>query len=69
MRALWKWEGIFVDVGAEGGFKDKMYLILSNIFQVYEKYFAHIHFFLRIRNFHLDLEEMGIQSLVSISMF
>lgn len=56
-------------MGAEGGFKDKMYLILSNIFQVYEKHIARIHFFLRIRNFHLDIDEMGIQSLVSISMF
>lgn len=48
---------------------DKTWLILSNVFQVQGKHFAHVHFFRRVGNFHLDLKEMGIQSLVSISMF
>ena len=56
-------------VGAEGVQTDKMEWSLSNILQVQEKHFDHINFFLRIRNFHLDLEEIRIQSLVSITMF
>jgi hypothetical protein len=56
-------------VRGEGGSSNRQNVAdFEQHFLSQEKHFAHIHFFVRTKNFHLDLKERRTQSLVPISM-